>query len=624
MNRQALICRNILEHPQITQRELSQAMDISLGTANRLIKECSEQGFIEVLAEGQYQVTPKGEEFMEQYRVDGAVIIAAGFGSRFVPLTFETPKGLLEVFGERMIERQIRQLHQAGIKDITIVVGYLKEKFEYLIDKYNIKLLYNKEYAAKNTLATIYHARKLLENRNMYVLASDNWMRENMYHAYECGSWYSSVFKEGDTSEWCLSFNKKGRIFHVEIGGRDSWVMYGPAFFRREWSEYFLPVLEAYYSIPGTEQFHWENVYMDLANGTAQKRLLESGFSELNGLPVKQFGPDQENLALFINRQDATQVYEFENLEELRGFDSKYQNHSDNEAMELVSRILQVSESEIQNIQCLKSGMTNKSFLFSVSGKRYICRIPGPGTEQLINRRQEAAVYETVKTLDITEHVIYFNGENGYKISEYYEGARTSNPSDWQDVSRCMKLLKKVHQSKLLVEHRFDIRERIEFYEGLCKINGGIPFEDYPQVKEWMVELINGLNSMKRPETLAHIDSVADNFLFLADGGIRLIDWEYSGMCDPLIDVAMCAIYSYYDDPQTDRLIEIYLERQPDISEKTAVYSYVALGGFLWSLWAVYKSHVGEEFGEYTLIMYRYAKHYYRRIRLLDVSSCTK
>ena len=95
-------------------------------------------------------------------------------------------------------------------------------------------------------------------------------------------------------------------------------------------------------------------------------------------------------------------------------------------------------------------------------------------------------------------------------------------------------------------------------------------------------------------------------------------------MCDPLIDVAMCAIYSYYDDPQTDRLIEIYLERQPDISEKTAVYSYVALGGFLWSLWAVYKSHVGEEFGEYTLIMYRYAKHYYRRIRLLDVSSCTK
>jgi len=591
-------------------------MDVSLGSINRLIKECTEQGLITVLADGHYQLTPQGKDHLEQYRVDGAVILAAGFGSRFVPLTFETPKGLLEVFGERMIERQIRQLHQAGITDITIVVGYLKEKFEYLIDKYNVKLLYNREYSEKNTLATVYHARTLLEGRNMYLLASDNWMRENMYHTYECCSWYSSVFQEGDTSEWCLSFNKKGKILHVEIGGHDSWVMYGPAFFRKEWSDYFLPVLEAYYSIPGTEQFHWENVYMDLANGTALKRLLESGISQLKGCPIKKLSA-VEHPDLYINRQDASQVYEFENLEELRRFDSKYQNHSDNEAMELVASTFQVPESEIRNIKCLKAGMTNKSFLFSVSGKQYICRIPGPGTELLINRRQEAAVYKAVRPLGITEDVIYFNSDNGYKISEYYEGARNSDPEDWQDVSRCMKLLKKVHQAGLSVEHRFDIRERIQFYEGLCSTHGGIPFEDYRQIKERMEELMDRLDYKDRPRTLAHIDSVADNFLFLADGTIRLIDWEYSGMCDPLIDVAMCAIYSYYKEGQADHLIELYLERKPEKDELITVYSYIALGGFLWSLWAVYKSHLGEEFGEYTLIMYRYAKRYYQRVQEL-------
>lgn len=91
----------------------------------------------------------KGKELLKPYKVDGALIIAAGFGSRFVPLTFETPKGLLEVFGERMIERQIKQLHEVGIHDITIAVGYLKEKFEYLIDKYDVKLLYNPEYSCK-------------------------------------------------------------------------------------------------------------------------------------------------------------------------------------------------------------------------------------------------------------------------------------------------------------------------------------------------------------------------------------------------------------------------------------------------------------------------------------------
>lgn len=608
MDRHALICRNIKDHPQTSQRDLARTMNISLGAINRLIKECLERGLITLLEDGHYQVTSHGLDFLEQYRADGAVIIAAGFGSRFVPLTFETPKGLLEVFGERMIERQIRQLHEAGITDITIVVGYLKEKFDYLIDKYQVKLLYNPEYSVKNTLATVYHARHLFRGRNVYLLSSDNWMRENMFHTYECGSWYSSVYQEGHTSEWCLSFNKKGKILRVEVGGHDSWVMYGPVFLRREWSEQFLPVLEAYYSLPGTEQFYWENVYLELVNETAQKRLLEAGIRQKT---------DSEYLSLYINQQSPDQVYEFENLEELRLFDPRYQNHSDNKAMELVAQVLHVPESEIRRIKCLKAGMTNKSFLFSVGDKRYICRIPGPGTELLINRRQEAAVYEVVKPLGITERVIYFNPENGYKISEYYEGARNSDAGNQADVSLCMKLLKRVHEAGLQVQHHFNIGERIEFYETLCKSHGDIPFEDYPQVKAQMDELTDRLDHLGRPETLSHIDSVADNFLFLADGSLRLIDWEYAGMCDPLIDVAMCAIYSYYDEEQTERLIETYLERKPDKTEQTVVYSYVALGGFLWCLWAVYKSYVGEEFGEYTLIMYRYAKNYYRKVQNL-------
>ena len=140
MDKYALLCRCIYEDNQITQREVAKKMNISLGTANGLVKQCLDSGLIEMAEDGHYILLKKGEELLEQYRVDGALIIAAGFGSRFVPLTFETPKGLLEVFGERMIERQIKQLHEVGIYDITIVVGYLKEKFDYLIDKYDVKL----------------------------------------------------------------------------------------------------------------------------------------------------------------------------------------------------------------------------------------------------------------------------------------------------------------------------------------------------------------------------------------------------------------------------------------------------------------------------------------------------
>lgn len=288
MDRYGLICRNILEHPDITQRELAKRLDISLGTANRLINDCLEQGLAVIDSEAnKYTLTEKGMALLLPYKVDGALIMAAGFGSRFVPLTFEMPKGLLEVFGERMIERQIKQLHSVGITDITIVVGYLKEKFEYLIDKYQVKLLYNPEYSSKNNLATIYHAREVLRGRNMYILSSDNWLRDNMFHAYECGAWYSTSYMEGNTSEWCVKTNKKGRISSISVGGHDSYALYGPAFFSREFSMEFLLIIEDYYHRPGTEQFYWENALME----------------------------HLQELALFSNPQPENQVYEFENLE---------------------------------------------------------------------------------------------------------------------------------------------------------------------------------------------------------------------------------------------------------------------------------------------------------------------
>lgn len=594
MDRTGLICRHIKENPHCTQRELAQALELSLGTINTLIKECSLRKLIaqEKSIAGTYELTGAGDEFLEQFKVDGALIIAAGFGSRFVPLTFEMPKGLLEVFGERMIERQIRQLHKVGITDITIAVGYLKEKFEYLIDKYNVTLLYNPEYSCKNTLATIYRARKVLEGRNMYVLSSDNWMRDNMFHLYECGAWYSSVYMDGETSEWVLSYNKKGRITDVQVGGTDAWVMYGPVFFSRGFSAEFLPLLEKYYRTPGTEQFYWEQVYLDHV----------------------------DKLEMDINRQPDNQVYEFENLEELRKFDPRYQTRSDNKALELVSEIFHVPESDIQDIRCLKSGMTNKSFLFQIDGRHYICRIPGPGTELLINRSEEAQVYDAIAPLGISEHIIYINGKTGYKVAEYYEGARNSRPDHAEDVAQCMETLHKLHASTIQVSHEFNMRERISFYERLCTSHGGTLFEDYEMVRGWMDELMDRLDSLGRKKVLAHIDSVADNFLFLPDGTVRLIDWEYAGMCDPLIDVAMCAIYSYYDEEETERLISLYFshfEREATDEERLSVYAHMALGGFLWSLWAIYKSSLGEEFGEYTLIMYRYAKRYYRKIKKL-------
>lgn len=292
------------------------------------------------------------------HKVDNAIITAAGFGSRFVPLSYDIPKGLIEVCGERMVERQIRQLHEAGVTDITIVVGYLKEKFEYLTGKYGVKLIYNPEYSSKNSLSTLYHVRHLLGNT--YILASDNWLRDNIYNEYEAHAWYSGAFMKGKTNEWCLIKDENKRITDVRIGGADSYVMYGPAYFDREFSEKFKTYVEEYYNTPGTENFYWEQIVKDHIN-------------EFN---------------FYCNCRPDNTIYEFENLEELRLFDSSYCTSSGNAALAHIARTFNISENEITGFKCPKAGAADKSFIFNVKGTTYICKnnTTGNTPEYLISR----------------------------------------------------------------------------------------------------------------------------------------------------------------------------------------------------------------------------------------------
>lgn len=581
----ALLLRELSNEPGLTQRTLASRVRTSLGSVNALLSEAKSTGLLNEDA----TLTPAGQKYLEPFRVDGAVILAAGFGSRFVPLTYERPKGLLKVNGERMIERQIRQLREVGITDITLVVGYLKEAFEYLIDLYGVKLLYNPDFSTMNNISSVYHAASLFEGRNMYLLSSDNWMRENLFHTYEPGSWYAAVHVSGETREWVLHYNKKEVITGVEVGGRDADVMYGPVYLSRAFSAALLPALKEAYRTPGKEQYYWENVYLDL-------------------LAAKKAPP------LSVNLQPDGVIYEFENLEELRAFDASYRDHSDSKAMALISEVFQVPESQITGIECLKAGMTNRSFLFRIKGKAYICRIPGEGTEKLIDRRAEGESYRAIAPLGLAEELIYFNPENGYKISVYYEDARSADPESEADLRACMEVLKKLHRAPCRVSQRFDLGERIAFYESLCLEKGEIPFLDYAEVREKMNRLLSWIHGLHRPETLSHIDPVYANFLFTGEG-LRLIDWEYAGMADPLIDFAMATIYAEKDFAYAKRLLDYYGDTDvPRERAEQLVIAYMALGGFLWALWAVYKEALGVSFGTYPLTQYRYAKEGYAHL----------
>ena len=276
-------------------------------------------------------------------------------------------------------------------------------------------------------------------------------------------------------------------------------------------------------------------------------------------------------------------------------------------------------EDEIVDIQILKKGMTNRSFLFSVRSLKYIMRIPGEGTDQLINRKNEAAVFSAISGLGLCDDPVYINPENGYKITKFLEGVRVCDGDSESDLRRCMEKLRDFHAMKLTVPHVFDIFGQIEFYESLWE---GAPsvYRDYEKTKENVFSLREYIDRAEKDWCLTHIDAVCDNFLFYAtpEGeALQLTDWEYSGMQDPHVDIAMFCIYSLYDRRRADRLIDIYFDGACAPAVRAKIYCYIAACGLLWSNWCEYKRKFGVEFGEYSLRQYRYAKDFYRYAREL-------
>ena len=304
-------------------------------------------------------------------------------------------------------------------------------------------------------------------------------------------------------------------------------------------------------------------------------------------------------------------VFEINTYEQLRELDS-HSNQLKSEIISVISKVFHVKADEITEIFVLKKGMTNRSFKFKCRGRSYIMRVPGEGTEEMINRKNEYEVYQAINRTGLCDTVCYFSPDKGYKITEYLEDARVCDANNEKDLHLCMKRLRAFHQGNYRVAHTFDIWERVDYYESLWNGQASV-YRDYQETKQKVWKLKSYIDREEKAYTLTHIDAVPDNFLIKGDE-VRLIDWEYAGMCDPLMDIGMCAIYSYMDEAAAERLMEYYLGRRPELLERRLVYGYMALGGLLWALWGVYKENLGVQFTDYTLKMYRYFKDYYKKI----------
>ena len=302
-------------------------------------------------------------------------------------------------------------------------------------------------------------------------------------------------------------------------------------------------------------------------------------------------------------------VIEINTYEQLRTADSK-SDHLNNQAIDIICKTLKIVPEAIHDINTLKKGMTNRSFIFTAKGSRYIMRIPGEGTGHLINRNNECRNYLALKGMTVVDEPLYIDSSNGYKLTRFIEESHPCDAHNFSEVSLCMDKLRSLHEANLCVDHEFSLFDQIEFYESLWP-NKTSAYSDYETTKKNVMKLRKYIEQNIEKKTLCHIDAIPDNFL-LKGNDVFMIDWEYSGMQDPHIDIAMFCIYSMYDQNEIDKLIDIYFKNNCPKNIRLKIYCYVSACGLLWSNWCEYKYQLGIDFGEYSLRQYRYAKEYYR------------
>jgi CTP:phosphocholine cytidylyltransferase-like protein len=286
-------------------------------------------------------LTEQGRQELNPYKVKNAIIMAAGYSSRFVPLSYEKPKSLLNIKGEILIERQIRQLKEAGIEEIIIVVGYLKEQFYYLKEKYQVVIVENLEYTYRNNNSSIHAVKEYLDNS--YICSSDNYFTENVFESHVFRAYYSTKFSTDGTGEYCITTDEQEKIIEVTIGGTNTWYMLGHVFFSRDFSKSFIQYLEQEYSFPETADMFWEDIYI---------RHIDS-------------------LELFARKYKDDIILEFDSLEDLRKFDSRYLQSTGSKYMEQIAEELHCSQNDIVNIRPVKESNGMVHFTFQIGDSNY-------------------------------------------------------------------------------------------------------------------------------------------------------------------------------------------------------------------------------------------------------------
>ena len=556
----------VKKHGVQSHRRLRELAGVSTGFISQTLRGFEERGLVRDGA-----ITELGLAALAPYKVDNAVIMAAGMSSRFVPISLEKPKGLLTVKNEVLIERQIEQLQAAGIRQIVLVLGYKKEAFFYLENKYEgVRILINPCYNTKNNSYTLFLAQKYIGNS--YICSSDDYFASNPFEEYVYQAYYAAVHVREKTNEWYMIPDSRGNIAKVSRSGAEGDIMLGHVYWDRAFSKAMIGLLNGDQQEGRYDQELWETV-------------LAEHVKQLPPMEIKVYPDDT--------------IFEFDSLEELRAFDETYVNHTHSAIMKNIAQVLDCPEGEIRDLKTINAGLTNTSFVFSVRGEKYVYRHPAEGSEAFVSRAHEKKALELARDIGVEPTFLYMDGSEGWKISRYVEESRKPDYDSWEDSLRVLSVLRRLHGEKRSVDWDFlpwEAAAGIE--EILRKEKGGIADRDFEKLKEAVGKCFRACRGDGVERRFCHCDTYRGNWMLTEQGDTILIDWEYAGNADPGCDLGGYIMDAMWPVPEAEKFIRAYCGE--DCSEKLLFHylAYTALISYYWYVWALYREACGAVMGE--------------------------
>lgn len=593
----------INEEENISQRKLADKLSVSLGKVNSLIKKGCEKGFIEIdknVGVTNYNISKLGFDILSkeienqnkekininrdgEYKVSTAVILSAGEREGF-----EVPVSALELEGKPLINDIIDKLNEFGIKNIVVVAGYKKKVLEDLLkDESNVTVVENSKFKWTGSMASLKQVKDLVSD-DFLLIEGDLIFEKKALEEIVKSKKRNCILitnESGSGDEGFVQI-KEGNLFKlgkdIHQFNRIDGEMIGISKISHKLFELMLEEFEGNIN----PYINYEYILLDVARDYKVPcvKVDDLAWGEIDN--IDQYSSIKNYIAPKIKRKEIL-------IEK-------------NQIRDILRKCLDLDKCEVTEYQRI-GGMTNKNYKIKVNGELIILRLPGVGTDKMIDRKSEIRNVKLLSDKEIDADILYIDEESGIKISKYIKGAETltgRSAKKEENMILVTNLIRKLHYSDIKMDNSFDVFTELRKYEHIIYENNYKFYSGYRDIRDKIVDIENLIKIYGVKYVPSHNDTLPDNFIKDENGRMYLIDWEYSGMNDELWDVAAHAIEAGFSDAEEELFLDYYFKGETKESDKIKLLMNKIMQDMLWSLWTIIKENEGEDYGNYGIDRY--------------------